>query len=384
MCLALDPDQRPATVSVVAARLLVARDEITASRAATAAQQASLLANTPALSLASAQTALHDPPLPGAKTGGNPSAAAATPERPPVRVMTASNATTRSAASHSSRSVASSSNAAYPNASASARSAASSETGTARRSPALFLVPALLAVIVGSVAVAVRSGRAVSHLSNAAMVTPPVYVKPAAPDGTGSSDPNPAPATSAATPAPVAPGLNSAAAPVASANPNVSLPSGSIRLQSALLPVANDLLPIALSGTVQGQANTQLQLAVYFFDAKGQPIEAIDISNVAYTNAQKYLCTYRTLSILSDDQTVQETLSVPTRLLQGAARPTPYTYQVMLFQDGVAAPIYKSGLSDLPPGAYGGANVASQGSPSAGNGASAPPRSVISPIHVGN
>ena len=371
MCLALDPDQRPASVSVVAARLLVARDELMATRNAAIAQ-AALLANTPALSLPNARAAQHDPPANGPKASGADQTANA-PERPSVRVVTASTATTRSASSQSSRVGAASANTAggaYPT---------PTQNVHARRSPALFLVPVLLAVIGGGIAFATLYGRGASQTGSEATVAPTVYVKPPALDYTARTDPNTAsPDANAAPPAPVAPGPNTAATP---ATPVTPLPSGNIRLQSALLTVANDMLPIALSGTIQGQANTQLQLAVYFFDAKGQPIEAIDLSNVAYTNAQKYLCTYKTLSVLADTQTVQETLSVPARLLLNANRPTPYTYQVMLFQEGGAAPLYKSGMGELPPGAYGGANVSSQ-STSSGSAPSVP-HSVISPIHVG-
>ncbi len=374
MCLALDPDARPASVSVVAVRLMAARDEIAAQRVEAAAQQAALLANTPALSLPNAQTPRHDPPLPGGRMGEEKRAIANAPERPGVRVVSASQANTRSAPSRP--------DSAFP-------------MSSGQRSPAVYLVPLLLAVIGGGVAVAMLNGRATSNTPSSTIIKPPLPVDnmPGGDAGmlsTGSGS-NPAvgtpntPAPDATLPAPVTTAPSSGPGnPAMPAAPSPTLPNGNIRLQTALLPAANDMLPIAVSGTIQGQANTRLQLAVYFFDAKGQPLESLDAGAGAYVNAQKYLCTYKTLTVASDEQAVLDTLSLPTRLLVNANRPTPYTCQAMLFQEGVAAPVHKTGMMELPPSVYGGASVPTQPATSGTGSGAGTPHSVISPGHVGN
>ncbi len=369
MCLALDPDARPASISVVAVRLMAARDEIASVRVEAAAKQASLLANTPALALPNAQTPRHDPPLPVGRMGEE-KRAAETPERPGVRVVSASQATTRSTPS---------------------RPAGASQTSPGprleRRSPAVYLVPLLLAVIGGGVAVAMLNGRANSNAPSSTIIKPPLSVDnmPGGDDSVSNptvGTPNTtAPDATVSTPVTASPGPGNPAMP---ATPSATLPNGNIRLQTALLPAANDMLPIAVSGTIQGQANTRLQLAVYFFDAKGQPLESSDAANGAYVNAQKYLCTYKTLTIASDEQAVLETLSLPARLLVNAGRPTPYTCQAMLFQEGVAAPIHKTSMMELPPSVYGGASVPAQPATSGQGGGSGTPHSVISPGRVGN
>lgn len=371
MCLALDPDARPASIGVVAVRLMAVRDEIASVRVETAARQASLLADTPALSLPNAQTPRHDPPLPSGRPGEEKRAAVDAPERPGVRVVSASQATTRSTPS---------------------RPAPASQTASGpameRRSPAVYLVLLLLAVIGGGVAVAMLNGRATSNTPSTTIIKPPLSIDnmPGGDAGSGSNPgvgtPNtPVPDTTLPAPVTTSPGPGNPAMP---ATPSTTLPNGNIRLQMALLPAANDMLPVAVSGTVQGQANTRLQLAVYFFDAKGQPLEASDAAAGAYVNAQKYLCTYKTLTIASDEQAVLDTLSLPTRLLVNANRPTPYTCQAMLFQEGVAAPIHKTSMMELPPSVYGGASIASQPATSGAGSGSGTPHSVISPGHVGN
>ena len=296
VCLALEPNDRPETIHVVAVQLLNVREELVSQRTRAAAQQAAFEANAPRLAPLHGGTGDHAP-VPVREKPGLPEisptkAIPPTKEIPPVsvRVTSASQASRRSPA-----------------------------PGSSPRSAAWLLVPVLLAVIGGGAAVAVISNRHAHHSgANAPIITSPSVVEktPAAvPPGTDQGG-SPAPQ-----PDPTSPPEPHGDPPIAPPPTTTALSNSSVNLQSAYLNLVDDTLPIVVSGSVKARGGTSVKLAIYFFDAKGQPIEAIDTSDPAYVNAQNYLCVYKTLAIPSDDDPVQETLTIPTRLLTGAKRP---------------------------------------------------------------
>ncbi len=92
-----------------------------------------------------------------------------------------------------------------------------------------------------------------------------------------------------------------------------------------------------------------MQIGVYFFDSKGQPINHRRYQP-QYINPQHYLCVYKTLAISSNEYSVQETLVLPTRLLTGVTQSGPFTYQAILFLNG--KPIGETARVPLPVAAY--------------------------------
>jgi serine/threonine protein kinase len=326
VCLALDPSDRPETIHVVAVQLLSVREELVTQRARAMAQQAAFEASAPHLS------PLHGSP--GYHASGPVREKPGLPEPPPtkeippvpIRVTSASQASRRPTPASSSSSP---------------------------RSAAWLLVPVLLVVIGGGAAVAVMSGRNAHRDGPKPPIITDRVIVPKTPESDNLNG------TDQSGTVPTQPDPNNTAVPIAPP-PTTPLAHNDVSLQSAYLNIADDTLPIVVSGSIKSHGGTSVKLAIYFFDAKGQPIEAIDTSDPAYVNEQNYLCTYKPLAIPSDDYAVKESLTIPTRLLTGAKNPTPFTYQVMLFEDNKPLPLYKSGSIELPPAAYGGTVVSMQ------------------------
>lgn len=324
-CLEIEPNHRPQSMNVAAVQLLRVREELVKQRAQAAAEQAALNAVGRSLadSMEHASTGLT-PRVNGSqraegaqRTNGSNGATGQERQenpKPSIKVTTASTAKAKTSASSSSR-------------------------------QPLWPLILLASVVIGGIgAMLMYFNRMGAHKP----ITSPPIMAPAVQVDTTPTPPVTEPSHAPETP-PTTAGQNGGGAIL---TPNVPLlppPNDSVSLQTALLPLANDMLPIAISGTVKGQMGASVQLGVYFFDGKGLPINAVD-STPAYLNAQHYLCVYKTLAVTSNEYSVQETLSLPTRLLTGVTQPAPFTYQAILFLNG--KPMGETARVALPVAAY--------------------------------
>ena len=372
MCLALDPDQRPESANVVAIQLLAIREELLLQRAKYLAQQtphdgagrnfASFSdrgpngkhADTILTSIEGKQSNFNSPP---GGAAGRERAGSEKSTSSPVRVTSVSQARPRQEANNN----------------------------ASPRNAITFIVLLLLSIIGGGIAVAVFWGHSkLNNQGSKPIITAPLQVvdsqsEKIPPDNSTGNPLNGTEGTSKQ-PGQMVPGKETTPSQPVTAQPNPSQPvpsssgatsnsttNSGITLQTALLAVNNEMLPIAVSGTIKGMGNTPLKLAIYFFDAKGQPLDSLDINDTSYTNEQKFLCTYKTITVATDDYTVRETLPIPVRLLTGSQHPGPFTYQAMLFQEGRHLPIYKTDFFDLRSDTYSGTDSSSH-PPASGNG----------------
>ena len=325
MCLAIEPNLRPQSANVAAVQLLRIREEMVKQRAQAAAEQAALNAvgRSMADSMEHAATGVTprvngSPKAENAQRiegrNGERNQAAPDAPKPSIRVTTASTAKAK---------------------------ASSSSNAPQSLWPLILLV----SVILGGVGAMMLYNHAGAQKQN---TTPPIV----APVVQVDTNPTPTPPVTEPPHTPETPPTTAGQNGGANLVPNVPLqppPNDNVSLQTALLPLANETLPIAISGTVKGQMGASMQLGVYFFDSKGQPINAVD-ATLEYTNTQHYLCVYKTLAIASNEYSVQETLALPTRLLTGVTQSGPFTYQGILFLNGKV--IGETARVPLPVAAY--------------------------------
>lgn len=341
MCLSIEPKDRPQSINVAAVQLLRAREELVQRRAQAAAQQAAL--NAVGRSLADSMEHAPSGRIAGAahsevsgtsqrrdSANGERSQANQETGKPAIKVTTASTAKAKTAKT---------------------ATAKTGNANTMRQAAGAVLLFVLLAGS-GAAVVYARHANANKVTTLTPIVAPSVTVNPVSPDPNTPdtvSNPNPTPTP---TPTPDAPTTSGPA--VAPNTPIQPPPNDNVSLQTALMAPANDMLPIVVSGTVKGQMGASIQLGVYFFDAKGMPINATD-ANPMYINAQHYLCAYKTLTVNDAEYPVLETLSIPTHLLASVTQPGPLTYQAILFMNN--KPIGETPRAPLPAASYSSASA---------------------------
>lgn len=315
MCLALEPADRPQSANVVAIQLLAIRDDLVYQRGrGIAPYPASMPSGSPLIvgsgssgSIGSKSGSVGDTGRSGRSEEMPALAGLATGRQPSLRVS--------------------------PN-----------QADVDLPDPAwkAWGIAALLVLLIGGgIAVALTKNRqAPPDSGQVTIVTPALPVQTVAPGTSKDTPSKPNDPT-----APTNGNGNPSADPTTP--PANGIVTNDVRLQTALLSVTNEMLPIVVSGTIRGMAGKELLLSVYFFDGKGNPLPCSDLS-LPYFNDQKYLCSYARLSVDSDSYNVSQTLGVPIQLLSKLGKPQPYTYQAMLFGDGRQAPLYKSEMVPLP------------------------------------